>query len=420
MKVLSGVKGIVAGFRPKQGIRDLIGAGYKYLCLDLGLFCESREIETVGKIIKSNAPGAVRDKITEHPELMLEYPKTLIDSVIQSGLSFELGVAPIHPYKEDTTDHSELLLNLTVSAVKLCKMAGCKYLIVHPIAREQGERDRITAWYERLISAAKDNGVTILIPNEAKYYEGHWVRGLFADPGELSDWIDMMNEKAGDKTFAVCLDVGNANLCGQDIFEMVRTLSSRIVAIEMRENNGRDEADMLPFSNVYSKPDYMGLIRGLREIDFDGLLWMNSAGTFSSFSTLLRPPLIQLTKEVGDYFAWQIGMEKGLKKYSNRVLFGAGNMCRNYMKCYGEQYPPLFTCDNNSSLWDTKFCGLTIKNPEELKSIPEDCVIYICNTYYREIDEQLREMGIENPIEYFNDEYLPSYHTNRIARKSDA
>ena len=175
----------------------------------------------------------------------------------------------------------------------------------------------------------------------------------------------------------------------------------------------------MPFSHAYSKPDYLGLIRGLREIDFDGLLWIDAMHSYGSYSTMIRPALMNLIKETGDFLAWQIGMEQGLKRYPNRVLFGAGNMCRNYMKCYGESYPPLFTCDNNQSLWGEEFCGLTIKAPKELLSIPEDCVIYICNTYYREIDAQLREMGVTNPIEYFNDEYLPSYHMDRIARKSD-
>ena len=89
-------------------------------------------------------------------------------------------------------------------------------------------------------------------------------------------------------------------------------------------------------------------------------------------------------------------------------------MCRNYMKNYGKQYPPLYTCDNNKSIWGTEFCGLEIKAPESLKDLPEDCVIFICNIYYREIQAQLREMGIQNPIEFFNDEYMPSFYFDRV------
>ena len=89
-------------------------------------------------------------------------------------------------------------------------------------------------------------------------------------------------------------------------------------------------------------------------------------------------------------------------------------MCRNYMKCYGKAYPPLYTCDNDEKKWGTKFCGLVIQSPECLRELTEDTVILICNVYYREIERQLRNMGIANPIEYFNDEYMPSFHFDRV------
>ena len=34
--------------------------------------------------------------------------------------------------------------------------------------------------------------------------------------------------------------------------------------------------------------------------------------------------------------------------------------------------------------------------------------------YYDEIEAQLREMGLKNPIERFNDEYMPSMYTDRF------
>ncbi|MCI8530996.1 MAG: hypothetical protein HFI18_00445, partial [Lachnospiraceae bacterium] len=114
-----------------------------------------------------------------------------------------------------------------------------------------------------------------------------------------------------------------------------------------------------------------------------------------------------------EYVRWQTGIELLLKRYPSIVLFGAGNMCRNYMKCYGEKYPPLFTCDNNQAVWGTLFCGLEVKPPEALKTIPGDCGVFICNIYYREIEKQLQDMGIRN-IEFFNDEYMPSFYFDRL------
>ena len=92
-------------------------------------------------------------------------------------------------------------------------------------------------------------------------------------------------------------------------------------------------------------------------------------------------------------------------------------MCRNYLKCYGEKYPPLFTCDNNGKLWGSVFEGLEVKNPQVLSALPKDCAVFICNIYYREIEEQLRQMGIENPIEFFNDEYMPSFYFDRLENR---
>ncbi|MCR5223304.1 MAG: sugar phosphate isomerase/epimerase [Lachnospiraceae bacterium] len=418
MEVLSGIRGTVGGYRPKQGLSDLKGAGLTHLCLDLNLFFKGGEIANMGKEIISNAKN-VRVPITEDPQLMMQYPQALLKTADEYGMHFDMGVAPIHPYGKDWEDRSEFIYDVTISSMKLCKQAECPYLLVYPISHEQSDRERVTAWYESLLTEAKAQGVTILIANQVRYSEGHWIRGIFAEPEELAAWIDAENEKAGYEAFAACLDIGNANLCGQDLLEMARALGERIRVVTLRENDGQEEKSMLPFSYTFTKPDYLGLIRGLREIYFDGLLYMDAMSTYGSYSTILRPALMRFVKEVGDYLMWQIGMEKALKKYPKRVLFGAGNMCRNYMKCYGKQYPPLFTCDNNESLWNTEFCGLTIREPVALLDIPQDCVIYICNLYYREIEEQLRTMGVKNPIEYFNDEYLPSYYTDRIARKSD-
>ena len=59
-----------------------------------------------------------------------------------------------------------------------------------------------------------------------------------------------------------------------------------------------------------------------------------------------------------------------------------------------------------------------MKNPQSLKELPEECAVFICNVYYEEIRDQLQEMGIRNPIEYFSDEYMPSYYFDRLEMKN--
>ena len=57
------------------------------------------------------------------------------------------------------------------------------------------------------------------------------------------------------------------------------------------------------------------------------------------------------------------------------------------------------------------------QQPGLLRELPEDCAIFICNVYYREIGEQIREMGLKNPVAYFNDEYMPTFHFDRLRER---
>ena len=227
---------------------------------------------------------------------------------------------------------------------------------------------------------------------------------------------DHSQPRSDSPVFAFCLDTGICTLCGQDMQAFAAALGRRLQAVILRDCGRQQESSLLPFTSAFQgQPgtDWLSLIRGLRSMDFGGSLVLDFADTAAAFSPLLRPQLLPLAKSAAEYFKWQIELESLLKKYESIVLFGAGNMCRNYMKCYGSQYPPLFTCDNNPAVWGTKICGLEIKPPEALKELPDSYGIFICNIYYREIETQLRKMGIKN-IEFFNDEYMPSFHFDRL------
>ncbi len=419
MEILCAPSGIVSRERPEQGILDLAEAGFRNMLLDMGMYCPPGELEQTGRSGKGQErrPGIL---LSECPSELGNCLKTMVESCRRSGLGMPLAAAPCLAGDTGREDMGELLGRLAGESVRVCAEAGAGYLMVKPlfagIARGK-EWDVNREYYLRLAREENDKGVMILLVNQCRNINGRMARGICAEAEEAAAWVDRLNREAGGERFGFCMDVGAYNLCGQNMREAAVTLGSRVKAVILRDCDTQRENAMLPFTYVgqgQSRTDWLGLIRGLREIGFDGLLALAFGDTASAFSPLLRPGLLQLARDVGEYFGWQIGIEGRLKKYGSRVLFGAGNMCRNYMKCYGRQYPPLFTCDNNPALWGEDFCGLEIKPPEKLKDLPEDCAIFICNIYYREIKRQLREMNVRNPIEFFNDEYMPSFHYDRL------
>ncbi|MCM1038065.1 MAG: hypothetical protein NC434_01995 [Ruminococcus sp.] len=424
MNITCTPTGIIGLEHPKKGILTLKKSGFSNILLDLTMSCPSSELENLGKPEKTkkkeNEIKKEKILVSRQPERLSESINPLLSQCQEQQMHISIARAPYLPYNTKRIGLTALLSKLAKESIKACGLAGCKQLIVQPLFAgilQEDEWEVNRGYYLDLVDIAREYNVTILLANQCRDFNGHLLRGICADAEEAAVWIDGLNKEAGEERFAFCMDVGICTLCGQDTQEFVMTLGNRIKAVIIRDCDGYHETSMLPFTCVdqgQSQTNWLNLIRGLREICFDGTLVMDFSSTIETLSHLFRPQIIQLAKTIADYFKWQIGMKTVMQKYDKRVLFGAGNMCRNYMKCYGEEFPPLFTCDNNADRWGDCFEGLEIRPPEALKELPPDCAVFICNVYYREIEEQLRQMGICNPIEYFNDEYMPSYYFDRL------
>lgn len=422
MDIICVPSGFIDLDRPQKGLLTLKDGGFDSILFDLAAVCPPGELENLGKPKKIKEKELnKRIKISEQPERLQESLAPLLNQCREQRVHIAIACAPCLFRNSERGDLTELLSRLAKESIKICGQIGCKQLIVRTALENGGreaEWDTNRMYYLGLADTARENDVTLLLVNQCRDVGGHLVRGTCTDADETAAWIDRLNEEAGEERFGFCMDVGICTLCGQDVWELSRTLGSRIKAVILRDCDGQHETAMLPFTyaGYGGKPqtDWLGAICGLREICFDGSLIMHFGSTTESYSHLFRPQLLSLAKTTADYFKWQIGMKAVLEKYNRRVLFGAGNMCRNYMKCYGEEFPPLFTCDNDKSRWGERFEGLEIKSPEAIKELDPDCAVFICNIYYREITDQLRRMGIGNPIEYFSDEYMPSYYSDRL------
>lgn len=406
MNTVVSMAGIVSILRPRQGLDDLSGAGFTSLMPDLGMFA------SVAKMTEADY----------RPDTIRRCYENFKKELGKRALTFPVARAPLLSPATKRPDLNARILRLNRDCIRACEEMGCGHIIVQPlfagIARERiWEENR--AYYLTLAQACEKAETKILLLNQCREQSGHLIRGICSDGASAAGWVDSLNEDAGAERFGFCMDSGYCNVCGQDMQAFAAALGGRLRAVILTDNDGRQDMRRLPFAGgcgLYSGTDWLALIRGLRGSGFDGDLILDLQDTVQAFSPLLRPQVLALGRATADYFAMQVGIENALKKYSSVVLFGAGNMCRNYIKCYGAKYPPLFTCDNNEKLWGTEFCGLEVRSPEAMKNLPAGCGVFICNTYYREIEAQLRAMGVEG-IEYFNDEYLPSYYFDRIRRE---
>lgn len=390
MQVVCSPVGFIDARSPRQGIKDMLGTGLKSTVLDVNLFCWY--------------------DVRRHGWDMARFHKKLseandaIKTIKDGGLSFAVADGPLWGYPRVGKPDEKCLMELTREAMRVAAEYGVGTIMIHPSKFEDAKA---------LLPLAKELHLHLLVKNETRDIGGHPMRGFSAEPSEAVRFIDALNDEAGEKIVGFVLDMVPASLCGQDMQAMVRAYGDRLEAVIASDVGENGEA-YLPFFGRRMATDWLSLLRGLRDVDFDGMLIVRLDGTMAAVPPLIRPSFLPVVEKSMDYLVWQINLEKPLKTYPSVVLFGAGNMCQNYMACYGEKYPPLFTCDNNKKRWGEKFCGLEVKSPEALRSIPDDTVILICNVYYREIEAQLRDMKLKNPIAYFNDEYMPKFTAKRI------
>lgn len=77
------------------------------------------------------------------------------------------------------------------------------------------------------------------------------------------------------------------------------------------------------------------------------------------------------------------------------ILWGSGLMFEDYMEKYGNRYRPSYLIDNDENKWGRSRMGIEICSPQKLMELSKGSYhLILCSFYYKEIEEQLRKMGI--------------------------
>ena len=426
MNIICRPKGVVGTLRTKRDIKAILDSGYSYTAVDLSVFTMPNEIRQLSTPNFKREGGKVY--LTEHPEKLVEVvTSSFIRYAKELKIKLPIAIAPytaadiLQSKYVEADKVNDIMSALAHETIVAAVNAGCERVIVYPLfagVTPDKEWEVNHAFYKSLAYKAVELGskIQILLINRPKDINGHLVRGICAEPEQAIGWIDDLNKECGEERFGFCFDLGVATLCGQNVYEVLKAFEKRLKAVIIRDCDGINDVEMLPYTACMrgQQTDWLSFVRALRQLDFDGDFIMDFADTYGQMPDMMGPAVLKLSNEIAEDFCWHIGMTRLVKKHDKRVLFGAGNMCRAYMKDYGRDYPPLFTCDNNSSRWGETFEGLTVEPPEKLRDISPDTAIYICNVYYNEITAQIKEMGLPNPVEWFCDLYMDSFYMDRL------
>ena len=200
---------------------------------------------------------------------------------------------------------NEYMMEVLRKSIIGCDAIDCRNLIIHPffypyrkhISAEEEKAINIER-YSKLIPTAKQYGVTICIENIYTEYRGRIYHSCCSNIDTACDYVDTLNEIAGEKCFGFCLDTGHLLLLGVDVRIAMQKLGDRIVAFHVHDNNGISDQHVLPYNGVQ---DWDRFIAGLKDIQFSKTLSFETTA-WRSLPRELNATALRLLAETGRMF----------------------------------------------------------------------------------------------------------------------
>ena len=249
--------------------------------------------------------------ITELEEYYSELKKATAEMSVH--ISQMHGIFPF--YYENNERLNEYIIECNKKMIAVCGYLGCKFFVLHPwtgleISKDM-EKEINFSVFDKLISVAKENNVTICLENVFRHKNGKCIEAACSAASEAVSYIDKLNEMAGEEVFGFCLDTGHANLLARNIYQFIKSLGCKLKALHIHDNNGIEDLHMIPFTQFgidgKNRPmDWDGFIKGLREISFNGTLSFETFNAIDNLPTIAKTDGLKLVSKIGEYFIKEI------------------------------------------------------------------------------------------------------------------
>ena len=205
---------------------------------------------------------------------------------------------------------NEYIMHTLKKTIMVADYLNCRHVIVHPFfygyqdaLDKEDERKLNLERYGQLTEDCKRYRVTVCLENMFTGRNGQIYEAICSDPHEANWYVDTLNEMAGEKCFAFCLDVGHAMLLGRDIYTVIRELGSRIEALHVHDNNARQDQHLFPYMGIV---DWDRFVMGLKAIGYRAPLSFETFNALNVYPPQLHPQALGLLAAIGRDFARRI------------------------------------------------------------------------------------------------------------------
>jgi sugar phosphate isomerase/epimerase len=309
LKIGVQTKNVVEDDNPLEGFKLLKRLGFS--CVDFSLNNYLKNIDLYNSEINQffdKTDSELEQFFTPHKEAAKE-----------AGIVINQMHMPYPNYvpkaKKEVNDY---LRNVVApKSMGVCKFFECPYIVVHGfklayhLGSEEAEWEKTLDFLDFLAPMAREMGITICIENLYNGIGGHMMEGPCCDARKAVERIDRMNDKYGAEVLGFCFDTGHANLVGLDFEDFLTTLGGRLKVLHIHDNDGISDLHQIPFTFTKtrentSSTDWDGFIRGLRAINFDGVLSFETAPVLTAFPDELKEEALGMIAGIGRYFGGKL------------------------------------------------------------------------------------------------------------------
>jgi sugar phosphate isomerase/epimerase len=212
----------------------------------------------------------------------------------------DLGVAfaQVHGYTFNFLDpDADAAIDRTRRSMAYAAILGIGHYVWHPTSGTWGEEpgqfdavaNRNRDVLGTLADAARSLGIGIAVEN------------IFDRPGPRRSFGTTMDEllwligQTDPAVVGVCLDVGHAHVAGLDQHKAITALGPALRATHIQDNDGSSDQHRLPYEGTI---DWGAVLRGLREIGYQGAFNLEVGGAVHNTPLAIRPAKLRYALEL--------------------------------------------------------------------------------------------------------------------------
>ena len=190
-----------------------------------------------------------------------------------------------------------------LKCMRIAAALGCKYFVMHPVftmsyedfaAYPDKEEEALKEYFPPLAALAGNEGLKVAVENIFGYdSKRDTVYKIAMARPEVHKAVASCSPY-----LCACLDVGHANIAGNDPAQVVKTLGGSLEVLHVHDSKDRTFEHTVPFlGNI----DWQGFMDSLKEIDYKGVFSFEVDNFLNAFPPQLMPKAVRMVGEIGRY-----------------------------------------------------------------------------------------------------------------------